>query len=75
MGNLFCKDATISSLESRIKVLEKFFTCPYCKKICELYQCYECNSKVCRECCSTIVHCSDASIKYYCQKESSLYET
>jgi len=41
---------SIKELELRILQLEEYFRCNNCKKISLLYNCENCNNKICNDC-------------------------
>jgi hypothetical protein len=44
----------IKKLEERIIILEEFSKCYFCNNISLLFNCHDCNKKICKNCSTTI---------------------
>jgi len=56
----------IKELELRISQLEEYYKCNNCKKITLLYNCENCNYKICNDC-SNRKYTNDTCI-YFCKE-------
>ena len=56
----------IEQLKIRISNLEKKVSCHFCKEMCLLVDCYNCDKKICSICTARTTYASEGSCYYFC---------